>query len=163
MSTSSKFYRVQQTHTWVIVFWQPAQHRTQQIRRDTGTNKNKWQSHKPGATQEATPGSVAASQPRLQSCAPWAGAIFLLLCSHHCQIALPQGMALRFMGIPYRHMVNFSSLHDYKRTFWCQHKKTSKTADNKISWQHSGIIWPFQMTAIGLFYFGIGSNDNTKF
>lgn len=163
MSTLPKFYWVQQTHTWVIVFWQAAQHRSQQIRRDIGTNKNKCQSHKPGATQKATPGSAASSQPCLQPCAPWAGSVFLLVCSHQCESSLPQGMVLCFMGIHYRHMVNFSSVHNYKRTFWGQHKKTSRTVDDKISWQHSGIIWPFQKTAIGLFHFVIDSNDNTKF
>lgn len=43
---------------------------------DTGTNRNTQQSHKPRATQRATPGSVAALQPCLQSCAPRADSIF---------------------------------------------------------------------------------------
>ena len=112
------------------------------------------------------PGSVAALQPRLQSCAPGADSSFCL-CSHHCKILPLQGMVpslvLRFRGIHYRHIVNFSSVHNHKRTVWCQHKETTKTIDDKISWQHSGIVWPFQKTAVGLFYFVIGSNDNTKF
>ena len=112
------------------------------------------------SNSESHPG---ASQTCLQPCALGAGSVFLLICSHQCESSLPQGMVLRFMGIHYRHMVNFSSVHDYKRTFWGQHKKTSKTVDGKISWQHSGIIWPFQKTAIGLFHFVIGSNNNTKF
>lgn len=162
MSTLPKFYWVQQTHTWVIVFWK--QHSTGankseeilELIRTNASHTSQEQLRKPPGER----GCIAALPAALRSVS---GSVFLLVCSHQCESSLPPGMVLRFMGIHYRHMVNFSSVHNYKRTFWGQHKKTSRTVDDKISWQRSGIIWPFQKTAIGLFHFVIGSNDNTKF